>query len=163
MGAEIGQYEEWNHATGLPWDLLNFPYHRQLQAFVAELNRLYKAYPALYQVDFHHSGFEWIDFHDVEGSCIAFIRHGEDPKDSLVVCCNFTPVPRLGYRIGVPESGFYQEILNSDSALFGGGNIGNGGMVSSDPVAQHGRANSLALTLPPLSVLVLQRRVGSGI
>ena len=160
MGSEIGQYEEWNHAAALPWEILNFAYHRQLQAFVAELNRIYREYPALYQVDFQNTGFEWIDFHDVEGSCISFLRFGENRGDSLLVCCNFTPVPRLGYRIGVPEAGFYKEILNSDSSLFGGSNLGNGGMVSSAPVPQHGRPQSVSLTLPPLSVLILQLQKG---
>lgn len=156
MGSEIGQYEEWNCDVGVRWDLLNFDYHRKLQLLVKELNRLYRSEPALYQVDYHHSGFEWVDFHDVDGSTISFIRRAEDPDDFLLFVCNFTPVPRHTYRVGVPEAGFYEEILNTDSELFGGSNLGNGGMVSSDPIPDHGRPHSLLLTLPPLGVLAFR-------
>jgi len=156
MGSEIGQYEEWNHESGIPWHLLNFAYHRKLQAFVAELNRVYRNEPALYQVDYHHTGFEWVDFHDVEGSVISFLRFAEDRRDFLLVVCNFTPVPRHHYRIGVPVEGFYTEILNSDSELFGGSNLGNGGLVSSQDIPMHGRPYSVSLTLPPLAVLILK-------
>jgi len=156
MGSEIGQYEEWNHEAQPPWELLQFDYHRKLQAFNAELNRIYRREPALYEVDFHHAGFEWVDFHDVEGSVISFLRFAEDRRDYLLIACNFTPVPRHGYRIGVPEEGFYQEILNSDSELFGGSNLGNGGLVSSQAIPIHGRPFSLSLTLPPLGVLWLK-------
>src|SRR5436190_1374471 len=114
MGQEIGQREEWNHDRGIRWELLEFDPHRKLQALVRELNRLYRANPALYEVDFHYRGFEWVDFHDWESSTIAFLRRAEDPKDFLLFCCNFTPVPRTGYEFGVPEEGFYEEILNTD-------------------------------------------------
>ena len=139
MGQEIGQREEWNHDTrrsaGSCWSSIS---HRKLQALVRELNRLYRANPAMYQVDFHYSGFEWVDFHDGENSIIAFLRRAEDPEDFMLFCCNFTPVPRAGYEFGVPEEGFYEEILNTDSELFGGTNMGNGGLVSfaSDSAAQ---------------------------
>jgi 1,4-alpha-glucan branching enzyme len=158
MGSEIGQYEEWNHDSSVRWELLSFAFHRQLQAYVATLNHLYRQTPALYEVDFHHAGFEWVDFHDVEGSCISFLRFTQDRKNHVLTCCNFTPVPRFHYRVGVPEEGFYEELLNSDSHLFGGSNLGNGGMVSTERIPQHGRPFSLSLTLPPLSVLVLGRR-----
>ena len=158
MGQEIGQREEWYHNTGLRWELLEFEPHRKLQALARELNRLYRENPALYQVDFHYSGFEWVDFHDVENSIIAFLRRAQDPKDFLLVCCNFTPLPRKAYEIGVPEEGFYEEILNTDSELFGGSNLGNGGLVSSRPIPRHNRPYSVAVMLPPLAVVVFRKR-----
>jgi 1,4-alpha-glucan branching enzyme len=157
MGQEIGQREEWNYNQGIRWELLEFEPHRQLQAFMRELNRLYRANPALYEVDFHYSGFEWVDFHDGQNSIIAFLRRGHDPKDFILVCCNFTPVPREGYEFGVPEEGFYQEILNTDSELFGGTNMGNGGCVSSQPVPKHDRPHSVSVTLPPLAVVAFKK------
>jgi 1,4-alpha-glucan branching enzyme len=158
MGQEIGQREEWNHDAGIPWEVLEFEYHRKLQSLVRELNRLYRANPALYEVDFHYSGFEWVDFHDWESSIIAFLRRAEDPNDFLLFCCNFTPVPRQGYQFGVPEEGFYEEILNTDSELFGGTNVGNGGMVLSRPIPKHNRPHSIAVTLPPLAVVAFRKR-----
>jgi 1,4-alpha-glucan branching enzyme len=158
MGSEIGQHEEWNHDASVPWSVLTFDYHRKLQMLVSELNRLYQEEPALYEVDFHHSGFEWVDFHDADNSVISFIRRAEDPKRWLLFVCNFTPVPRERYGVGVPEEGFYQELLNTDSELFGGSNMGNGGIVTSSPGPQHGRPHQLKLTLPPLSVLVFRKQ-----
>lgn len=158
QGQEIGQYEEWNCETGTRWELLAFDYHRKLQALMKELNRLYRSEPALYQVDFHWSGFEWVDIHDVEGSVISFVRRAEDPKDFLLFVCNFTPVTRHLYRVGAPEAGFYDELLNTDSGIFGGSNVGNGGMVSSEPVACHQREQSLSITLPPLAVIAFKWR-----
>jgi 1,4-alpha-glucan branching enzyme len=158
MGQEIGQREEWSHDGAIRWDLLEFPLHRGLQDLVRELNRLYRAHPALYQVDFHHSGFQWVDFHDWENSVIAFLRCAEDGQDFVLFCCNFTPVPRQGYEFGVPAEGFYEEILNTDSELFGGSNIGNGGIVSSHPVPKHNRKHSIAVTLPPLAVVAFRKR-----
>ena len=158
MGQDIGQREEWNYNTGIRWELLEFDPHRKLQGLVRELNRLYRANPALYQVDFHYTGFEWVDFHDWESSIISFIRRAEDPDDFLLFCCNFTPVPRQGYEFGVPVEGFYEEILNTDSELFGGSNLGNGGVVSSKPKPRHNRQHSIAVTLPPLCVLAFKKR-----
>jgi 1,4-alpha-glucan branching enzyme len=158
MGQEIGQREEWNNNAGVRWELLEFELHRKLQTLMRELNRLYRASPALYQVDFHYSGFEWVDFRDSENSVISFLRRAEDPKDFLLICCNFTPVPRQGYEIGVPEEGFYEEVLNTDSELFGGSNIGNGGLVSSRPKVCHNRPYSIAVTLPPLAVVIFRKR-----
>jgi len=158
MGTEIGQRNEWNHNASIEWDLLQFDVHRKLQFFVAELNRLYRSTPAMYQVDFHHTGFEWVDFHDVEHSVISFIRRAEDPADFVLFVCNFTPVVRESYEIGVPAEGFYQEILNTDSELFGGTNVGNGGLVSTQPVPRHNRKYSISVTLPPLAVLAFQKR-----
>ncbi len=158
MGQDIGQREEWNYNAGVRWDLLQFDYHRKLQLLMRELNRIYRANPALYQVDFHPTGFEWVDFHDVENSVIAFLRRAADPSDFLLVCCNFTPVARKGYEFGVPEAGFYEEILNTDSELFGGSNFGSSGMVSSRPVPKHDRKQSIAVNLPPLGVVVFKKR-----
>ena len=158
MGQEIGQREEWNHDWGLRWELLEFDYHRKLQALARELNRLYRENPAMYEVDFHWSGFEWVDFHDWENSVIAFLRRAEDPSDFLIFCCNFTPVVRTGYEFGVPDEGWYDEILNTDAEMFGGSNVGNGGAVRSRPVSRHGRAHSIAVTLPPLAVVAFKHR-----
>jgi 1,4-alpha-glucan branching enzyme len=157
MGSEIGQYEEWDHNSSVRWELLSFDPHRKLQELGRELNRLYRAHPALYQVDFHYSGFEWVDFHDWENSIISFIRRAENPKDFLLVCCNFTPVVRENYEISVPAPGFYTEILNTDSELFGGSNVGNGGGVCSKPAPTRDRRHSIAITLPPLAVVVFRK------
>jgi 1,4-alpha-glucan branching enzyme len=157
MGQEIGQREEWNHDVGVRWELLEFDPHRKLQTLARELNRMYRANPAMYQVDFHYTGFEWVDFHDGDNSIIAFLRRAEDPENFILFCCNFTPVPRKAYEFGVPEEGFYQEILNTDSELFGGSNMGNGGMVSSRPVPKHNRPHSIAVTLPPLAVVAFKK------
>jgi 1,4-alpha-glucan branching enzyme len=158
MGQEIGQREEWNHEAGIRWELLQFDYHRKLQTLARELNRLYRENPALYQVDFHHTGFEWLDFHDWETSVIAFIRRAEDPSDFLIFCCNFTPVPRYGYEFGVPEEGSYEEIFNTDAEAFGGSNVGNGALLPSRPIPRHNRPNSIAITLPPLAVVVFRKK-----
>ena len=158
MGQDIGQREEWNASGQIRWELLEFDYHRKLQALVRELNRIYRSSPALYQVDFSYRGFEWVDFHDSANSVIAFLRRAEDPRDFILFCCNFTPVARAGYEFGVPEEGFYEEILNTDSELFGGSNLGNGGLVSTQPVPKHGRQFSIAVTLPPLAVVAFRKR-----
>jgi 1,4-alpha-glucan branching enzyme len=136
--------------------LLNFSYHRQLQTFVSELNALYRREPSLYQIDDDFRGFEWIDFHDVESSVISFVRYAQNREDFIVFVCNFTPVPRSNYRIGVPKAGGYREILNSDAEMFGGSNMGNGGHVAAEPTASHGRPASVSLTLPPLAVIALK-------
>ena len=158
MGQEIGQRDEWNNEGGTPWEVLEFPFHKGVQTLARELNRLYRANPAMYQVDFHYSGFEWVDFHDWDNSVIAFIRRAEDPADWVLFCCNFTPVVRQGYEFGVPEEGFYEEILNTDAEMFGGSNVGNGGLVSSRPSPKHDRPFSIAVTLPPLAVVAFRRR-----
>jgi 1,4-alpha-glucan branching enzyme len=158
MGCDIGQTSEWNHDGSVSWDLLNFDPHRKLQKLVQELNSLYRSERALYEVDFHYTGFEWVDFRDAESSIIAFMRFANEGEDPLMFCCNFTPVPRKEYRFGVAEPGFYEEILNTDSELFGGSNMGNGGVVSSSPIESHGRPHSISITLPPLAVVVFRRR-----
>jgi len=159
MGGEIGQYEEWNHNTSVRWDLLDFDYHRKLQTLVRELNRFYRSQPALYEVDFQWQGFEWVDIHDVDHSTIAFIRRASNPDDFLLFCCNFTPVPHEGYLMGVPAAGFYEEVFNSDAAMFGGGNKGNAGGVVSRPIPSHGRQQSIQVTLPPLAVVAFKRKM----
>ena len=153
MGGEFGQWREWNFAGSLDWHLLDFEPHRGLRRFVTDLNRIYRAEPSLHEVDFDYRGFEWIDFHDTENSVISFVRRGKDPRDFTVIVCNFTPVPRPGYRIGVPTAGFYREILNSDSKYYWGSDMGNGGGVLAEEVPFQLRPWSILLTLPPLSVL----------
>ncbi len=156
MGGEIGQWDEWNFDKSLDWRLLEFEPHQGLQRFVKDLNRVYKSEPSLYEVDFDYRGFEWIDFHDVEGSAIAFLRRAKNQDDFTVFVCNFTPVPRLNYRIGVPEPGFYREILNSDSSIYWGSNMGNAGGVYAEHIPFHLRPHSVQITLPPLAVVVFK-------
>jgi 1,4-alpha-glucan branching enzyme len=157
MGCEIADYNEWNHHVAVPWQILQYPMHAKLQAFVKELNRLYRDEPALYQVDFEYAGFEWIDIADVEKSIISFLRKGDKASDQIVFVCNFTPVPRLKYEVGVPGPGFYKEILNTDAAAFGGSNMGNLGGVMASPHELHHRPNSISITLPPLAVVAFRR------
>ena len=156
MGVDIGQTEEWDYNVSLPWHLLQWPVHHKLQTFVKELNWLYRREPALFEVDDNYSGFEWIDFRDAESSIISFVRFAKNREDFLVFACNFTPVPRLGYRIGVPRAGFYSEIFNSDAEMFGGSNVGNEGAGMTEDVPDHGRPASLRITLPPLGVVVFK-------
>jgi len=158
MGSEIGQYEEWDYNSGIRWELLEFDYHRKLQTLARELNRLYQSEPAMYEVDFHWSGFEWVDFHDVDHSIIAFLRRAQDPEDFLLFCCNFTPVPQQGYRFGVPAPGHYAEVFNTDAAVFGGSDMGNVAGATSEPVMAHNREHSILVTLPPLGVVVFKKR-----
>ena len=156
MGGELGQWLEWNHNRSIDWHLLGYDSHRQLQDYVRDLNHLYTSEPALYQVDFEHTGFEWLDFHDAQGSTIAFMRRAREENDYLIFAVNFTPVPRMGYRLGVPEEVFYKEMLNSDSSSYGGSNMGNSGGVWSTREGWNGRPCSIRLTLPPLAVVVLK-------
>jgi 1,4-alpha-glucan branching enzyme len=156
MGQEIGQYEEWNYQGSIRWELLAYDYHRQLQAMVKELNRLCRHEKALHEADHHWGGFEWVDFHDVDHSVISFLRRARDPEDFLLFACNFTPLPRLGYRIGVPRGGHYSELFNSDSSYFGGSNVGNGGGAEAEPWPDHGQPYSVLLDLPPLAVIILK-------
>ena len=156
MGCDIGQTSEWNHDQSLPWHLLHWPVHYTLQTMVKEINWLYRREPSMYEVDDSFAGFEWIDFRDSEASVIAFVRFAKDRADFLVFVCNFTPVPRHGYRIGVPSAGEYHEIFNTDSAMFGGSNVGNGGLVIADAFASHGRPASIRIMLPPLAMVVFK-------
>ncbi len=157
MGGEFGQWWEWNHDAELQWNLLDEgDFHRGLMRFVRDLNLLYTTEPPLYEVDFRQEGFEWIDFSDAEQSVLSFIRRAADPEDFLVFVCNFTPVPRYRYLVGVPEPGYYREILNSDSAIYGGSDVGNLGGVEAVDDTVHGRPYSLEVTLPPLGVIVFK-------
>jgi 1,4-alpha-glucan branching enzyme len=158
MGNELGQWREWNHDRSLDWHLLGDPAHAGMRAYVQALNAHYHAQPALYECDFTAEGFRWVDCNDNENSVISILRYARDVRDFVLMIFNFTPVVRAQYRTGVPEAGFYAELLNSDSALFGGSNVGNGGGVASEPIAAHGFEQSLRLTIPPLGCLLLKRR-----
>jgi len=158
MGDEFGQWREWNHDKSLDWHLLEDPSHAAIRRYVQDLNAHYHTERALYECDYDPSGFRWIDCNDNENSVVSVIRYARDRRDFLVLVFNFTPVPRSEYRIGVPDAGFYAELLNSDAAVYGGGNVGNGGGVASEPVPAHGFNHSLRLTVPPLGCLYLKPR-----
>jgi len=154
MGGEFGQSNEWYHETSLDWHLLDQgPYHRGLSSLVRDLNRLYREERPLHQLDHDPAGFMWMDCHDRDQSVIAFVRFALEPGQMLLCACNFTPVPRREYRVGVPRSGTWAEVLNTDSAHYGGSNLGNGGGVRSEPVPWHGQPHSICLTLPPLAAV----------
>ena len=155
MGGEFGQWREWSHDGSLDWDLVDYPLHSGVQQWIRDLNRLYRSEPALHELDCEPAGFEWIDCGDAESSVVSLIRKGKSTANLVLMVCNFTPVPRQEYRIGAPHGGFWREALNSDATEYGGSGMGNGGGVDADPWPQHGRPFSLALTLPPLSVLFL--------
>ncbi|MCK7581991.1 MAG: alpha amylase C-terminal domain-containing protein [Chromatiales bacterium] len=157
MGNEIAQWHEWRPDRGLDWDLLEEPSHRGVQLLLRDLNRLYRTLPALHQQDFEGQGFSWIDCHDADQSVISFLRYGRDGS-FVVVALNFTPVPRHGYRLGVPTPGLYAEVLNSDSAYYGGSNTGNGSGIAAVPQPWMGRPASIEITLPPLAGVILQLR-----
>ncbi len=162
MGQEIGQYEEWDEKASVNWNLLTWDIHRQLQGMLSELNLLYRNEPAMHQVDFHHEGFEWVDFSDVDSSVISFLRYGRNREDFLLFACNFTPEPRENYRLGVPRTGRYVEIFNSDWARFGGSDVRNEGAVEAVAVESHGRPARVELRLPPLGVVVLKPEPAAG-
>jgi 1,4-alpha-glucan branching enzyme len=157
MGAEFGQWREWDYDSSLDWHLLDEQLHDGLRCWVRDLNHTYQREPSLHEVDFEGAGFSWIDCNDNENSVVSLIRRARDPHDFTIVVANFTPVPRPKYRVGVPESGWYRELLNSDSERYGGSNMGNGGGVQSEAVAAHGFEHSLSLTVPPLGFLLLKR------
>ncbi len=159
MGDDFGQWNEWNHEQSLDWHLLEHGSHRGLQQWLADLNRLHIGEAALHEVDFHFSGFEWIDFADEANSIISFERKASDDQDAVIIVCNFTPVPRHEYRIGVRLAGHYAEVLNSDAEAYGGTNVGNNGGIDSENIAKHNKEHSIALTLPPLGALYLKRTV----
>ena len=157
MGGEFGQRSEWAHEGSLEWHVLQYPEHEGLRRWVADLNRLYRSEPALYQVDFDQSGFEWVDCNDSEQSVLTFLRRPRGGGAPVLVMCNFTPVPRANYIVGVPQGGYWREIANSDATLYGGSGVGNLGGIEAAPVAAHGRFHSLAVTLPPLALLMFKR------
>ncbi|MEB3357314.1 MAG: 1,4-alpha-glucan branching enzyme [Synechococcales bacterium] len=157
MSMEFGQWSEWNVWSDLEWHLLQYPSHQTLKTFIGRLNQLYRSQPALYTQDFSHDGFEWIDCNDNRHSVVSFIRRAkDDPEEYLITVCNFTPQPHSHYRIGVPEPGFYAELLNSDSREFGGSNMGNLGGKWADEWSYHNRPYSIDLCLPPSGVLILK-------
>jgi 1,4-alpha-glucan branching enzyme len=157
MGGEIGQRAEWNENAQLDWWLLDAgSFHRGAQKFVADLNRLYKNLPALWQTDYEHAGFSWIDCNDRENSVLSFLRQTADGQSQMVVILNLTPVPRPNYRVGLPRSGQWREVLNSDSHIYGGSNQGNFGVVTAHNHACHNQQHSAEFNLPPLSIIVFQ-------
>jgi len=156
MGSEFGVWEEWSESKSLDWHLLEYEPHRQLRTLVRDLNQLYRHEPALWQIDFDPAGFEWIDFQDSENSIIVFMRKTANPADTLLFVCNFTPQYHATYRIGVPYAGFYREILNSDSGIYGGTNKGNLGGLTAEARPWHSHGYSLSLQVPPLATLVLK-------
>ena len=157
MGSELAQWREWNHETSLDWHLLGYDRHQGVQRWLKELNGFYKKEPALYEIDFESGGFEWIDMSDWEKSIISFIRKDQKAEDPIVIVVNFTPYVHHHYKIGVPVPGDWKEVLNSDAAIYGGGGVGNGGVLSAQPGLTHGREFFLSLTLPPLAVIFLKR------
>jgi 1,4-alpha-glucan branching enzyme len=156
MGGEFGQEREWNHDHALDWNLLSDASHRGVQSLVRDLNRLYRRLPALHERDCEPEGFEWIDASDAHNSVLAYVRRGREGSPPALIVCNFTPVVRYGYRVGVPEGGRWIECLNSDAETYGGSNVGNEGAVVAVERQAHGRPYSLELTLPPLATVVFE-------
>lgn len=157
MGDEFGQVGEWSHDRSLDWNVLQYPVHSGLMAWVEQLNRLYSREPAMHWFDNDPKGFEWVDCNDVPASVVSLLRKTESPDDSILVVCNFTPVPRLNYKVGVPAAGYWKELLNSDGKEYFGSGMGNAGGVMAQSRATHGRPYTLRLTLPPLGALFLKR------
>jgi 1,4-alpha-glucan branching enzyme len=160
MGSEFGQWNEWYHETSLDWNLLDFPDHVGLQHWVQDLNAALKAEPALHELDNDPAGFEWIDANDSQSSVVALMRKSSG-GDPVLIVCNFTPVTRTNYRVGVPSGGYWRELLNSDAGIYGGSNQGNQGGVNAEALQMHGRPYSLNLTLPGLSALFFKAPPGS--
>src|SRR5438067_3544509 len=156
MGGEFGQWQEWAHDTSLDWNLLNWPNHAGIERWLQDLNNYYRRTAPLWECDFEHTGFEWIDSHDAENSTISFVRKGNRTNKIVLVVCNFTPVPRLRHRIGVPRGGFWREVLNSDASSYGGSGVGNLGGVHADQTHAQSRWNSIVVTLPPLSAVFFE-------
>ena len=158
MGAEFGQSGEWNFEQSLDWHLLQYPFHKGIQTVITELNALYKSQPALYEKQFSPEGFEWINYSDHENAVMTYIRKGNDSKNDLIVICNFTPVVRENYRIGIPRKGELVELFNSDAKLFGGSGVQQNGKLKVEATPYDGRDYSIALTLPPLAISVFKMK-----
>jgi 1,4-alpha-glucan branching enzyme len=156
MGSEFGQWHEWNHDAQLQWELLQWRSHEGLKRLVTDLNGLYRREPALHELEFEHQGFEWIDCHSAAESVLSYIRRAKNSGDLVVVCCNFTPVVRHNYPVGVPVGGWYRELFNGDSEHYGGSNVGNGAGVVAQQPGWHGRPYRLNITLPPLAAVVFK-------
>jgi len=161
MGGEFAQWQEWNYNTALDWYRTEWFPHKGVLRYIRDLNHLYQTEAALYEVDFNYEGFSWIDFRDADNSVIAFLRHNKTGDEHIIVICNFTPVPRENYYLGVPEAGFYAELLNSDAIAYWGSGMGNLGGVRSEKGNWHGFSDVIKLILPPLSTLILKRRAGN--
>ena len=159
MGCEFGQVREWAHDSSLEWHVLQYQVHRGVQAWMEQLNRFYRNEPAMHVLDNDPAGFEWVDANDNATSTVSLLRKSESPQDTVLVVCNFTPVPRMGYRVGVPHGGYWREMLNSDAREYAGSGMGNLGGVNAEEIPTHGRPFSLKLTLPPLAALVLQSKL----
>ena len=157
MGCEFGQYREWSHDRSLDWNLLEGPLHRGLMTWVQQLNRTYRSESPLHWFDNDPEGFEWVDCNDAPASIVSLLRKGKDGENPVLVVCNFTPVPRVGYMVGVPAGGYWKELLNSDGREYGGSGSGNMGGAEALPEKTHGRPYSLRLTLPPLGALFLRK------
>jgi 1,4-alpha-glucan branching enzyme len=157
MGGEFGQWNEWYHETSLDWNLLEYPSHSGVQRWVTDLNQLYKNEPALHELDFDQAGFEWIDCNDSQQSTLSLLRKGRSTENTIVIACNFTPVPHHNYRVGVPEGGLWREILNSDAQEYDGSGQGNFGAVGAETTSFHGRPYSVNITLPPLAIVYFKR------
>ena len=157
MGGEFGQRGEWNANQSLDWHLLEMgPYHRGAQRFVEDVNKLYKATPALWRGDYEYDGFFWVDCSDHENSVLSFVRQNNDRTSRIVAIMNLTPVPRHNYRDGLPEAGFWREVLNSDAEIYGGSNLGNLGGVNAEAYQVHSQQFSAQFTLPPLSIIAFR-------
>jgi 1,4-alpha-glucan branching enzyme len=156
MGGEFAQWREWQYEESLDWHLLQWESHRGMQKLVADLNKLVRNEPALHEIDFGYEGFEWIDCHNWEVSSLVYMRKAKNPEDFHIVCCNFTPVPRCNYRIGVPHGGWYYEAFNTDSMYYGGSNMGNYPGIMAEQSESHGKPFSVQVTLPPLATVVLK-------
>jgi 1,4-alpha-glucan branching enzyme len=161
MGGEFGQWLEWDYMQSLDWHLLEPPndaHHAQLQQYIRDLNQLYQHEPAFSKLDYDPAGFSWIDFHDTDNSIVSFMRCSKNVDDTLLFVSNFTPVPRLGYRLGVPNPGEYYELINSDATRYGGSGLENGQLMPSGPIYWQSCPHSILLTLPPLATVILKRR-----
>lgn len=153
MGGEFGQWSEWSHDRSLDWHLLDSPSHAGLQKWVSDLNRIYRTEPALHELDFDWQGFEWIDCNDADQSTISLVRKGKSENEVVLAVCNYTPLPRYNYRVGVPKEGFWQELLNSDAVDYFGSGLGNFGGLTAEAIPCHNQPYSLNLTLPPLGIV----------
>jgi 1,4-alpha-glucan branching enzyme len=154
MGGEFGQSSEWNFQQSLDWHLTQYDYHRGIQEVIKDLNTIYKSCPALYEKQFSSEGFQWIDYGDHENSVLTYVRKGHDAKNDLIVACNFTPVTRENYRIGIEKRGRLKVIFNSDDVRYGGSGIKNSALkVTKTP--WHGQEKSVELTIPPLGVIII--------
>lgn len=156
MGGEWGQWSEWYHETSLDWHLLEYVRHQGVKQWVQDLNKLLRSEPALYELDYEPEGFQWIDFRDYANSVLSFLRKSKNTGEELLVICNFTPVPRMNYRAGVPHAGRWVELLNSDATIYGGSGLGNMGGVESTPVPYHNFYQSISVTVPPLGIVVFK-------